>query len=129
MGLLQMGLLQWVYCREWVRKILYIASSHQQSVARLLLNNLEHFPPWLILLCSAHRSNHNFVTRLPGFRKIILDDQEKRKQYIQKDIKGYICNRIECDNKLKVFFSNPETRDVSAELLANKSDSCILYLE
>ena len=102
---------------------------NSKTIADLLLNNLENFPPWLILLCSARRSNHTFVQRFAGFRKIILDDQEKRKQYVQKDIKGYICNRIECDNKLKVFFSNPETRDVNIELLENKSDRCILYLE
>ena len=98
-----------------------------KTIADLLLNNLQDFPPWLCLLCSARSSNS--LQRFQGFKKIILDDHDKRRQYVQKDIRGYICNRIECDHKLKVLFSNPESRELNVGLLENKSDRCMLYLE
>lgn len=95
------------------------------TIAELLANHHELFPPWLLLVCTARRQNKTVTRMFTGFRRLCLDDL--RKAHIVRDVQQYILCRLDCEETLRQHL----TLD-TAEMLNQlhiKSNGCFLYLE
>ncbi|XP_072170810.1 uncharacterized protein [Diadema setosum] len=99
--------------------------SGSRTIAELLANHHELFPPWLCLLCSARRQSKTVTRMFTGFRKLSLDDL--RKSHVVRDVQQYILRRLDHEEAIRIQLS----RD-TAEMLNQlhiKSNGCIMYLE
>lgn len=100
-------------------------ATSSRTIAELLSNHQQLFPPWLLLLCSARRQSKSVTRLFTGFRKISLDDL--RKSYIVRDVQQYILSRLDQEEHLRQHLSK-ETAEMLNQLHI-KSNGCFLYLE
>lgn len=100
-------------------------TTFSRTVAELLANHHELFPPWLCLVCSARKQSKAVTRMFTGFRKLSLDDL--RKSYIVRDVQQYILNRLDHDDSIRKHL-NKETAEMLNQLHI-KSNGCVLYLE
>ena len=96
-----------------------------RTVAELLANHHQFFPPWLLLICSARKQSKSVTRLFTGFRKIGLDDL--RKSHVVRDVQQYILCRLDQEEELRQHLSR-ETAEMLNQLHI-KSNGCFLYLE
>ncbi|XP_077983661.1 uncharacterized protein LOC144438494 [Glandiceps talaboti] len=101
------------------------SSGGSRTIAELLANNHELFPPWLLLVCTARRQSKNVTRMFTGFRKISLDDL--RKSHVVRDVQQYILSRLDREETLRQHLSR-ETAEMLNQLHI-KSNGCFMYLE
>ncbi|XP_002734762.1 uncharacterized protein LOC100369716 [Saccoglossus kowalevskii] len=101
------------------------AGGGSRTIAELLANNHELFPPWLLLVCTARRQSKNVTRMFTGFRKISLDDL--RKSHVVRDVQQYILCRLDREENLRQHLSR-ETAEMLNQLHI-KSNGCFMYLE
>lgn len=96
-----------------------------RTIAELLANHQQLFPPWLLLLCTARKQSKSVTRLFTGFRKISLDDL--RKSHVVRDVQQYILCRLDQEAALRQHLSK-ETAEMLDQLHI-KSNGCFLYLE
>lgn len=96
-----------------------------RTIAELLANHHELFPPWLCLLCSARRQSKTVTRMFTGFRKLSLDDL--RKSHVVRDVQQYILRRLDHEEAIRTQLSK-DTAEMLNQLHI-KSNGCIMYLE
>ena len=99
--------------------------SGSRTIAELLANHHELFPPWLCILCSARRQSKTVTRMFTGFRKLSLDDL--RKSHVVRDVQQYILRRLDHEEAIRIQLSK-DTAEMLNQLHI-KSNGCIMYLE
>ncbi|KAJ8298058.1 hypothetical protein KUTeg_024589 [Tegillarca granosa] len=100
-------------------------SAVSRTIAELLANLHNLFPPWLLLVCSSRKQSKGVTRMFTGFRKISLDDL--RKSHVVRDVQQYILCRLDQEEELRQHLSR-ETAEMLNQLHI-KSNGCFLYLE